>query len=279
MKNQLVMACLLLAVFALSFQIAEGSDGAVYRQILEEKAPSIVTVKMVLKTKINFMGQAQDNERTIEVPGVIVDGSGLIMIAADALSAGRELSRLGDIDLKVTPTKLEVIFEDDDEEYEAILGAKDTNLNLAFVQIKNLEGKEIAPVLFAGGAKMVVGSELIGVTRYSKGFDYAPYFGTIRITGEVTHPRPLWAIDGSFHGVGLPVFNEKGVTVGVLATQEGSEGAEDQSGGRMGMLFSLVDAAQGSNVFLLTAETVAATVIQAKKQAHEALKKEADEDD
>jgi hypothetical protein len=276
MKYSMVLATAALLFLTIPTTAAAGDDAGIYRDILEQKAPSIVTVKLVLKVKIAFMGQSQDIEREVEVAGVIVDKSGLIMISGDAFDIGGALGQNDQIDMKVTPLSMDVIFEDDDEEYEAILGAKDTNLNIAFVLIKDLKGKELKPVLFSDGAKVAVGQELIGVTRYTKGFDYAAHFGTLRVTGQVYQPRPLWAIDGGFSGLGLPVFTKDGQVAGVLATQEGSEGTAEGGGGQLGML---LDMAGGISVFLLPVDTVNATILQAGKQAREALKKQEEEGD
>lgn len=275
---KLLNTCFMLAALALFMAgpATADDDAGIYRAVLEKNTPSIVTVKLVLKTKISFMGQGQDMEQTVEVPGAVVDASGLVMMAADPLSPGGPLASREEIEIKVKPVSLKVIFEDDDEEYDAILGAKDTQLNLAFVLIKDLGGKEVVPVPFAEGAEAEVGQELIGVSRYTKGFDYAAYFGTIRVTGEVVQPRPLWSIEGGFDGLGLPVFNRDGVVAGVIASQEGSEGAEEGGGGGpMGML--LMMDSMGPDVFLLPAAAVKATVDRAKTQAVEALKKQAEE--
>jgi len=268
-----LVAALLLVV---PFEAAAGADGESYRNILEKKADSIVTVKLILKVKIAFMGQSQEMENETEVPGVVVDEKGLVMIADEALDPALPIDD-GQIDVKVTPLGMQVIFADDDEEYDAVLAAKDTNLGLAFIQVKDLAGKTVAPVSFADTAKVAIGEELIGVSRYQKGFDYAPYFGTIRIAGEVFSPRPLFVIDGGFDGLGLPLFTADGTVAGVLAAQEGSEGAGGGGGGGpMGMLLDMAGGPAG-DVFLLPADTVRVTIEQAKKKADEALKKAAEE--
>lgn len=275
MKYTVLAAMAAAFLFALPSPIQAGDDGVLYRSILEEKAGSIATVKLILKVKISFMGQGQEMENETEVPGVVVDEKGLIMIAGGALDPSLPINN-DQIDVKVTPIGVKVIFVDEDEEYDAVIAAKDTNLSLAFIQVKDLAGKTVAPVSFADSAKVAVGQELIGVSRFQKGFDYAAYFGTIRVAGEVFSPRPLFAIDGGFDGLGLPLFNADGKVAGVLAMQEGSEGAGGGDGGPMGMLLDLAGG-PGGNVFLLPADTVRVTIEQAKLKAEEALKKAAEE--
>ena len=96
----------------------------------------------------------------------------------------------------MTPTDIKVLFAEDDEEYEAIVGVTDTNLHLSFIIIKDLKGKEL-DLLASDFAKasvtadVKIGDRLIGVSRYNEGFDYAPYFGITRIAGKIEQPRPL----------------------------------------------------------------------------------------
>ncbi len=276
MKFSILTAFIAALLLILPAQTLAGDEAESYRNILDAKAGSIVTVKLILKVKISFMGQGQDMENESEVPGVVVHEKGLIMIADEALEPQLPIDN-DQIDVKITPLGMTVIFADDDEEYDAILAAKDTNLGLAFVQVKDLAGKTIAPVSFDGAATVAVGQELVGVSRYEKGFDYAAYFGTIRVAGEVFSPRPLFAIDGGFDGLGLPLFTRDGKVAGVLAAQEGSEGAGGGgAGGPMSMLFDLAGGPAG-DVFLLPADTVHVTIEQAKLKAAEALKKAAEE--
>ncbi len=277
MKYSIMAALVAALLLVVPFQTAAGADAESYRNILEKKAGSIVTVKLILKIKIAFMGQSQDMENETEVPGVVVDEKGLIMIADEAFDSDLPIDN-DQIDVKITPLGMKVIFADDDEEYDALLAAKDTNLGLAFIQVKDLAGKTVAPVSFADTAEVAIGQELIGVSRYQKGFDYAPYFGTICIAGEVFSPRPLFAIDGGFDGLGLPLFTADGKVAGALASQEGSEGAGSGGGGGgpMGMLFDMAGGPAG-DVFLLPADTVRVTIEQAKKKAAEALKKASEE--
>ncbi len=49
--------------------------------LLDRTASSIVTVKVVIKMEISMMGQAQNEESRSELPGVVVDDSGMIMIS------------------------------------------------------------------------------------------------------------------------------------------------------------------------------------------------------
>ena len=124
--------------------------------LLERTAPSIVTVQVVIKTEVMMMGQAQNEETRTDLQGVVVDGSGLVMISNAEISADRMKDALSGIpsaammDFKVTPTGFKVVFGNEQEEHPAFLVAKDTKLDLAFVQVEDLGDRELVPVGFAG---------------------------------------------------------------------------------------------------------------------------------
>ena len=52
---------------------------------LQQKSGTVVSVKFVLKTHLSFQGQSQDDESNREVRGVVVDASGLVMLANSSL--------------------------------------------------------------------------------------------------------------------------------------------------------------------------------------------------
>lgn len=257
--------------------VLAGEEANPYGEVLRSRAPAVVSVKFVLNVNISFGPQSQSEEMNQEATGVMIDPQGLVMINNDVLSGGMgRIARMNPrVQVKATPSKFKVIFPGDAKEYDAILGATDSKLNLAFVRIRDLEGKEAAWVDFGNPGTVAVGQELIGVSRYGKGFDYAPYFGRSLVTGEVVQPRPMFAVDRAA-GNGLPLFDHTGKPVGVTALQEGASGASEGGGGGM---MGLLGGGGGSNqdLFLIPADVVQETVEQAKKQAAEALAKAAEE--
>lgn len=106
--------------------------GDAYSPQMETKAASVVIVKAVLK--INFGGD--DRESNYEAAGTLVDASGLVMIQGFGFG-GRA---------KVTPTNLRVLFDGEEKEFDAVLGATDSKLGLAFVRVKDLAGRKITPI-------------------------------------------------------------------------------------------------------------------------------------
>ena len=208
-------------------------------KFLESKAPSVVTVKSVLKVG--------DNERNDERSGSVVDPEGVVMLPNWMSTRFRSPSSF-----KMTPTKIRVIFDGDEKEYDAILGATDSKLGLAFVRVKDLAGKKLTSVDFAGGTEVRLGDELAGVIRTDQGFDYAPYYGMTRVVGQVTKPRSMWLVTG-FLPQGHPLYTTDGRAAGVVVQQVG---ATDDA---------------GSRTFLLPAKAVTGVIGQAVKACAKAL--------
>jgi S1-C subfamily serine protease len=151
-----------------------------HKQLLEKVAPSIVTVRVVMKYEFKSGDESETNEQKFSMQGAVISSDGLILLSAMPLSAeslkqmmGIEADQEERFDLKLTPQSLKVIFGQESKEYEADLVATDSQLGLAFLKIKNLEGRELNPIQFKE-TPLTVGQELFVVSRLPKGFDYAP---------------------------------------------------------------------------------------------------------
>lgn len=243
--------------------------------LLDRVAPSVVTVKVVIKTEINMMGQTQNEEQRSELQGVVVDASGLIMISNAEISADRMKEAMGagpfgELDLKMTPSDFKVIFGNEEKEYQAFLVATDTKLDLAFVQVEDLGDAKPVPVVFGEEAQGAVGDTIVSVSRLQKGYDYAPYFSTGRISGMIQKPRTAWIVDGSVGSYGLPIFTSSGKVVGVLVTLAAST-TDESSGGFADMLRMMRGGGGGGplGTFVLPSKLVARLVEQSMTKAAE----------
>ncbi|MGE3164527.1 MAG: serine protease [Planctomycetota bacterium] len=244
--------------------------------LLDRVAPSIVTVKVVIKTEFNMMGQTQNEEQRSELQGVVVDPSGLIMISNAEISADRMKEAMGagpfgEVDLKMTPSDFKIVFGNEETEHAAFLVATDTKLDLAFLQVQELGERKPSPVVFAEDAEGSVGDLIVSVSRLQKGYDYAPYFATGRISGVLQKPRTAWIVDGNIGSYGLPIFTSSGKVVGVLVTLAAS--TTEESGGGFGSLLRMMRGAGGSDgplgTFVLPSKLVARLIEQAKAKAVE----------
>ncbi len=240
----------LAALLCLSGQGQDGSRNP-YVQALKACSGNLVCVKYVLE-----IGTEDDAmEVSGEVTGSLVDPSGLVMIPGSSLHAG-----IGEGESqapKMKASNFVVVFPDDDKEYDAVLAATDTKLNLAFLAPAGLGDRKIECVDFSARAGTPsLGAELVGVDRLGKGFDYAPYFEKYVVSGEVRQPRPMYVLSCSMSILGLPIYDLSGRPVGVITEQTDS--------GR-----DLVISAE----FLIPADAVNSTIQAAKKKAEESRKK------
>ncbi|MHC4469550.1 MAG: S1 family peptidase [Planctomycetota bacterium] len=264
-----VGAALIVALLAGAPLAAEDKPAEVdWAKLMASKAPSIVSVKFVLKIQMSFMGQSRDQERNSEVRGVLVNDTGLVLTSNSHFDPGSAIPRQmrSQVEIKGTPTELKVLFGNEEEEYEGQIVARDSNLSLAFVQVLDLKDRKVTSVDLAAGGEIALGQELFGVGRLPRGFDCAPTIGRAFVSAKVEKPRTMWAISGSFSAVGLPVFDKSARPVGIVSMQHGSEG---------------VDEGAAVRPFLLPLATVLRTMKAAETRAAEALeeaKKRAEEE-
>ncbi len=199
-----------------------------FASLIESKSDSVVSVKYVLNLQITMGGQTQNREYSGEGAGVLLSEDGLIVMPGMAMNP-HPRGRMGrNFDVKATPTSLRVVFPGDPKEYEAVLGATDSRLDLAFLKVKDLEGKKIRPVDLATAADVKLGDTLYGVSRLGQSFDYAPWCDTVTIVGQVTKPRKMWALRGSFREEGNPLYDASGALVGFVIQQEGVGGGDSE---------------------------------------------------
>ena len=262
----IVVASLVFAAPALA------GESAQLARLLAEKAPTVVPVRLVLKTEMKYAGNAQDEESRLEMDGTVVDPGGLVMIANTALSPSRLLSLMGQemegAEITATPTDIKVVLGPDEKEYTAFLAATDSKVDLAFLQVEGLGDRRLQAVDLQAAVKPAIGDELAVVSRLAKGFDSAPYLELARVVGEVTKPRPAWVIGGQA-AFGVPAYTLDGKFAGVLTTLESGVAASDgESPFGFSTAMRMLSGGGGMiRPFLLPASAVTSLVQRAREQA------------
>ena len=249
---------------------AEDSNASL--KIVQNRAQSIVTLRIVSKLESNQGGQSANREMRYEVQGVVVDKEGLIMVSNVFLNpySLRQTEEGAEPEVKLTPISIKVVFAGDEKEYVAFVAATDKKLALDFIKVEDIAGKAIVPVSFQSSATPIVGQEMLLVSRMSRGFDYVPFFQTGQISGEIVRPRKAWMILGRISGFGLPVFTLTDEVAGVLSNVPSSIKEDASNPDTMGLMGA------GGGVlqpFLIPCSIVDGLISQAKIRAVEVAEK------
>lgn len=195
-----------------SFPAAAGSvqadDAATYRTLAKEHAPALVTVKFLLRMESQYGKRESENEIT----GIMIDPKGLILCANSRLGGAR---RGG----SVTPLDMKILIGDDIEGIPAKVLARDTELDLAWVKIKDPGDRTFQFIDLSKSAQPQVGDKILALRRMAKFFDRTPVVSDGRIAGHARKPRELLIPSGLTLEPGQPVFAENGKLVGVVVLQ------------------------------------------------------------
>jgi len=187
---------------------------AKFKQLLEEKSPAVVTVKFVLKVKSQF----GDTEQESEISGVMVSPDGLVLCSNTQLQGFAAFMR-GSAAGSVTPTDIRILAGDDTEGLEAALVARDTELDLVWIRIKNAGDRRFTCIDLEKTAAPEIGDRLYAVTRLPKYFDRTPVVREARLAAVTRKPRRLYVPSTGLGARGLAVFSSSGEFVGVAVTQ------------------------------------------------------------
>lgn len=268
--SKLTLAGLVMFLAALPVQAA----GNTVQTLIDSRAAAIVNVKVVLKLEINVMGQSQDKEQRLDVQGVVVDPSGLVMLSSALFSDERyksfEARAQGRLTINAKPSDFKVIFEREEKEYTAFLAATDSKLELAFLQVEELADKKPVAVDFAAAKACELGQQVYSVSRLGKGYDYAPVVQRGLVVGAIAKPRKASIVEETIAGLGLPIFDDVGGALGVLTAL--ASGLKDEGDGEMDQLMAMMGMGSmggDQRSFLLPGAVVAGVVEQAKKRAVE----------
>ncbi len=190
------------------------------KTLVQKVAPSIVTVRAVVKFEVSAQGQSKANEAKFSQRGTIITPDGLVLVSGVLLTSEGFKQLLGideddEVEVKITPQSFKIIIGQESQEYEATLVASDSQVGIAFLQIKDL-GERTLPSVEFKEAPLEIGDEVYCITRMPKGYDFVPYFQRLEVVAEVAKPRRVVLLNHSTDELGLPVFMADGSAVGVI---------------------------------------------------------------
>lgn len=243
MKTKITLLAVLTAILLLPAVRAEDDSENIWEKRVATTVDSIVFVKFVMKIQMTRDGQSQEVDQNREVLGAVMNDQGLIMSSntnfEPAVSLPANLRQR--VQVQGTPTDLKVLFGNEEQEYESQLVARDSLLDLAFVQILDLKGRQVKPIDLKTSVEPKLGQRLFGVARMGRGFDCVPAVVELFISSCLTKPRKMWAASGELPSPALPVFTMNGVIAGIVSLQEASAGVGGAGGRRRPFIVPVAD--------------------------------------
>jgi hypothetical protein len=208
------------------------------REILAHSQDSFIAVSalskmdtgsMGLPIQIGGLGEAQETT----CGGLVIDASGLTVVAYSALNPMEKLSQA--IHIKVneeedalkTSTELSRIQMrlPDGTEVPARLVLKDKELDLAFLVPETKEGEKprefTAVRLGSASAKEL--DDIVAISRHGKDLGYQPTVTLGQITSVIKKPRPMYDLSITARP-GAPIFLPDGQLLGLTVTFSGGGG-------------------------------------------------------
>ncbi len=194
------------------------------RATAERVRRAVVTIRIVLKLKIGFGGQAQDQEQKVEVAGVVIDPSGLTLASAASIDpsgalrkmSGGQASRVR-VEAEVTETTLLL---EDGTEVEADVVLKDTDLDLAFLKPHEAGRHFDAVTLRARKETVPLLTPIFVVARLGKLTSRALAVATGEIRASVRGPAPYYISDGETASfTGSLAYTADGIPLGVFVNR------------------------------------------------------------
>ncbi len=198
----------------------QAADDPAYARMLGAKSPSLVTIKYVL----TLTAPQGEQEKEQETTGVIVDPKGMIMASNIKMGDIERVfqimyqGRASGISSKVKEIK--VLIGDDRVGVDAEFIARDSELDLAWLRLKDPRDAPYPHVDLQNKADPQVGDRVLSVRRLGRYFDHVPVVGEGRVAGIIAKPRKLYKLSGDAgEGIGLPVYSAKGKILGFSVMQ------------------------------------------------------------
>jgi S1-C subfamily serine protease len=236
---------------------AADDAGATYKRLMDSVGPAMVTIKFVMKMEGGRGGG--DEGQDMEVTALMMEPAGLAVVSN--IKMGGFASRMG---MTANPTNIKVLIGDDTEGLKGKILARDSELDLCWVQIddEKAKGKTYTAVDFSSGTSAALGDKLYAVQRLGKFFDHALSVSEGRIGGAAKKPRALQIPTGFSAGprelLGAPMFSADGKVIGLNIAQFPDK--EDMEGGESG-------GEGNSGVLLLPAAEVVKATVRGKEMA------------
>jgi len=191
------------------------TDADVLDKIVTQHADAYVTIKFVLKmTSPNGGDQNQEQE----IPGILINAKGLVLCSNAQM--GGLAKRFG---RQASPTDIKVLIGEDTQGLDAKVLTRDSELDLAWVQLDVQPEKPLPFLDFSVNATPTRGQTLISLRKLDKYFDRAVVLQKGYLAGETHKPRRLLIASSnlvpSLQALCQPIYTIDGKVIGVTVLQ------------------------------------------------------------
>lgn len=202
------------------------------RATVEQSGKAVVTIRLVLKLKFG----GQEHEQKMEVPGLVIDPTGLTVASASSIDPSGAIRRMVDVQRQRVTLESEVketvILLEDGTELDAAVVLKDSDLDLAFIRPRDAGLKLAAVALKPRSGTVPLLTRIFALGRLSKLGNRALVVATGEVRAYVRGPAPYYVTDGETSGLlGSLAYTADGVPLGLFVKRFATT-IDTQSGGR-----------------------------------------------
>ncbi len=195
-----------------------------FKQLANDRAGGLVTVKYILAVSMGGARGNMEQESEIEMTCVMATAEGMVMCSNNQLTgfvemikqfagaAGREISAV--------PKDIRIIAGPESKSFDAEIVARDSELDIAWIKIKNADDIQFDHIDFKAGKAADIGDEFVILRRMGNHFGRAIVISEGKIGGITSKPRTLYIPAAAYSlGGGLPVFTPSGDVIGLMISQ------------------------------------------------------------
>ena len=259
MKTRLVVVLAVAVAAAALGTLCWADAGEEARKIVEANKQAVVTVQLVVETKMSYSGESDKDERKVSATGTVVDPSGLLVAALSQVDPTSIMSSFmpeEDGGSKIQSNIVDVkIKTEDGTEIPADVVLRDRDLDLVFLRPKKAPETPMKFVDLSQAASPQAMDEVVVLWRLGQVANRVLAADVSRVQAVVTKPRLCYAVEA--RRLGCPVFSVDGKPVGMLVLRV------SRAGGRGGGMYGGMDE-------ILTVVLPCSTVMKAAQQAKEA---------
>jgi hypothetical protein len=242
----LTCACSLIVIVSSADDLGEKG-----RAIFKKNQHCVVTVQIVLKSKLSMAGRGgESSESRQEVTGTIVDPAGIAVLSLSATDPGQLVQNMmGGGGEDESRFKMETELSDvkmlleDGTEVPAEVVLRDRDLDLAFIRPKAKLATAIAAIDLTSTGKADVLDEVVALNRLGKAAGRSYAASVERISAIVQRPRLFYIPEANMTTttLGAPAFTSDGKVLGIFVMRT----AKGRGGSGFGMVGSPSDSFTG----------------------------------